>query len=305
MDRSKGMIAVFKARIGALVALVLIATSMTGATAATPIKIIDRKANAEYRPSVADGWEAWSGFAIAHPKRHHGYVRPTGGSIKRIPVPGNVSTGNIITDGPYAGQLVLRTDASGNDNIKFYDLAAGTVSSAPKAVNTSKDEFSPTVSGDYMAFVRGSNAGNLFLYQFSTDTTTKIRSGVYAAALDGDYLAFSRFCTRTTCSVARYQLSTGKTVKMPTPARGRSLYHAAVAADGTMFWVEGSYAHCGRHTKIRMKSGSTVSTLWAAPAGDEVDFMLVGTLGGNPTLAYSLARCPYSSNRWGAYRIDV
>jgi hypothetical protein len=300
------LIGVFKARIGALLVLVLIATTMTDATAATPIKIIDTRANAEYRPSVADGWEAWSGFAIAHPKRdHHGYVRPTGGATTKIPVRGNVSTGNIITSGPHAGQVVFRNDVSGNYNIRFYDLIGGTVSNAPKAANTSKDEYSATVSGDYMAFIRGFKSGNLFLYQFSTGTTTNIRSGVYAAALNGDYLAFSKFCTRTTCSVGRYQLSTGKSVRMPVPAPGRSLYHAAVAADGTMFWVEGSYAHCGRHTKIRMKSGSTVSTLWAAPAGDEVDYMLVDTLGGNPTLTYSLAKCPYSSNRWGAYRIDV
>lgn len=295
-----------KARIGAVIAFVVLATTMMGASAATPIKIIDTKANAEYRPSVADGWETWSGFAITHPKRdHHGYVRPTGGAITKIPVRGNVSTGNIITDGPHAGQVVFRNDASGNDNIRFYDLTAGTVSNAPKAVNTSKDEWSPTVSGDYLAFIRGSKAGNLFLYRFSTDTLTKIRSGVYAAVLNGDYLAFSSFCTRTTCSVARYQLSTGTSVRMPRAASGRSQYHAAVAADGTMFWVEGSYSHCGRHTKIRMKGGSTVSTLWAAPAGDEVDFMLVSLLGGNPTLTYSLAKCPYSSNRWGAYRIDV
>ena len=246
---------VLKARFGALLALVLIAATMMDATAVTPIKIIDRKANAEYRPSVADGWEAWTGFAIARPKSRHGYVRPTGGAITKMPVRGNVSTGNIITSGPHAGQVVLRTDSSGNDNIRFYDLTAGTVSSAPKAVNTSNDEYSPTVSGDYMAFIRGYNAGNLFLYQFSTDTATKIRSGVYAAALNGDYIAFSRFCTKTTCSVGRYQLSTGDTARMPTPASGRSLYHAAVAADGTMFWVEGSYSHCGRHTKIRMKSG--------------------------------------------------
>jgi hypothetical protein len=164
---------------------------------------------------------------------------------------------------------------------------------------------SPSVSGDYMAFIRGFNTGNLFLYQFSTGITTKLRSGVYSASLNGDYLALSFFCTGTTCAVGRYQLSTGKTVRMPAAATGRSLYYAAVAADGTMYWVDGSYSHCGRHTKIRTKSGTTVSTLWTAPDGDEIDYLEVDTLGGNPTLAYSLARCPYSSNRWGAYRIDV
>jgi hypothetical protein len=45
--------------------------------------------------------------------------------------------------------------------------------------------------------------------------------------------------------------------------------------------------------------------LWKAPAGVEVGFMELDVLGGNPTLAYSKAICPYNDDRWGAYRIDV
>ena len=39
--------------------------------------------------------------------------------------------------------------------------------------------------------------------------------------------------------------------------------------------------------------------------GVEYNFLQLDTLGGNPTLAYGRYLCPYSSNRSGAYRIDV
>ena len=46
-----------------------------------------------------------------------------------IPVRGYVRTGDIITDGPHAGQLVLRVRVHGNESIRFYDLATGTIDS--------------------------------------------------------------------------------------------------------------------------------------------------------------------------------
>jgi hypothetical protein len=105
--------------------------------------------------------------------------------------------------------------------------------------------------------------------------------------------------------VARYQISTATTVKLPLPPSGRSDYDSAVASDGTVYFVEGAARICGHRTKIRTWNGSTVTTVWRAPDGDEVGFMNLDTFGGNQTLSYSLAICPYGSERWGSYRIDV
>lgn len=288
--------------------VVLVIVGLLGAApaaAATPIKIIDTKA-VEVRPSVADGWDVWTANTLAHPNALHGYVRPTGGAIEQIPIGGHTRTGNIITDGPHAGQVVVRTDATGNGDIRFYDLTTGDVSKPPAGVNTSKQEWDPSVSGDYLAFTRGFRTRTLWLYQFSSDTFVKITNdGPLRPRVNGDYVAYMG-CTSTACkSVYRYRISTGKSIKIPAPASGRANYDPAVAADGTMFWVEGDVDQCGRNTKIKRWSAGAVSNVWLAGDGVEVGFMQVNTLGGMPTLAFARAICPYKNDVWGVYRIEI
>ena len=293
-----------KAAIGAALGLVLL--GVTPASAA-PIRVVDTKTNAEYTGSVADGWEAWTSRPVNRPKANsHGYVRPTGGSSTRIPYPGRVGTGNIVTDGPYAGNVVFHAVVSGNAGIHFYDLTGGTTSNPPKGVNTVKDEYSPSVSGDYMAFTRVTDTSALILYRFSTHKAKTIAHTGYDPQVNGDYLAYGT-CNRAACWVVRYQISTGNKVRMPQQgSRSRLLYpFGAVANDGTTYWIEGSRRYCGRHTTIFAKSGSTVTTVWTANAGIEINYPEVDTLGGNPTLVYSLAKCPYSTNRFGVYRVDL
>jgi hypothetical protein len=283
----------------------IVVASTSPASAATPIKIVDRPRVAEYSPSVSDDFTVWSADTVEREGHFHGYVLPAGGTVTQIPVRGDVRTGGIITSGTYAGQIPLRQDGKGDAEIRFYDLAGGTLSNPPAGVNTSRDEFAPSVSGDYLAFIRGINTRNLFLYQFSTQQFTKLASDVARVQVNGDYVGYSVFCSAPCRSIVRYQISTATTAKLSAPRAGRSDYDAAVTADGTIFFVEGAARICGRRTKIRTWNGSTVSTVWRAPDGHEVGFMNLDTLGGLPTLSYSLAVCPYSSERWGAYRIDV
>jgi hypothetical protein len=277
-----------------------------GATAATPIKIIDTKAD-ESHPSVADGWEAWSANTQAHRKALHGHVRPTGGSITRIPSKGHVEIGNIITDGPHAGQVVFRTDAGGDYNIRFYDLATGEVSKPPSEVNTTKYEEDPSVSGDYLSFTRYARGSwNVWLYRFSTDSLVKVAAGInFHPQVNGDFVAFSHCKSYKvgSCKVVyRYKISTERLKKMPDPAKsGRANYYAAVGSDGTMYWVEGGAIKCGAKTKIRRWQAGTLSTLWTAPDGLEIAHLQADTLVGTSTLAFTRYVC--STTRTGVYGV--
>lgn len=270
------------------------------AIAVTAVKIIDTKAD-EVRPSVTDGWVAWAANSVARPNAFHAYVR-TGGSITKIPIRGDTFLGNIITDGTHAGQVVVMTNTGGDGNIRFYDLTTGAVSKPPAGVNTSKNEVDPFVSGDFLVFVRGS--GNLMLYQFSTATMVKlVTGGVYHPQVNGDYVAYSRCGTKNCKSVYRYQISTTTTMKMPAPAAGRANYYAAVGSDGTMFWVEGSATACGKNTKIIRWVSGTESTVWKAPAGNEIAGLQADVLNSTPTLAFAGYDC--AKGDFGAYRVSA
>jgi len=277
------------------------------ADATTPVKIIDTKAD-ESHPSVADGWQAWSANTPAHRKALDGYVRSTGGPIRRIPIQGHVRVGNIVTDGPHAGQVVVWTDAGGDGDIRFYDLTTGNVSKAPLKVNTARWEEAPSVSGDYLAFTRyAGGSWNLMLYRFSTGALVKIlEGGVYEPQVTGDFIAFSRCLTANGASckvVYRYTISTATLRKMPAPAAGRANYYGAVSSDGTMYWVEGSATKCGAKVRLRRWQGATPSTLWAAPGGVEIAHLQADVLAGMPVLAFTRYVC--SSTRTGVYRLKV
>ena len=289
------------------VALATVSLLVGSADATTPVKIIDTKAD-ESHPSVADGWQAWSANTPAHRKALNGYVRPTGGPIRGIPVKGHVRVGNVVTDGPHAGQVVLWTDAGGNGNIRFYDLSTANVSTASPKVNTAKWEEAPSVSGDYLAFTRyAGGSWNLMLYRFSTGVLVKIVSGgVFEPQVNGDFVAFSRCLSANGASckvVYRYTISTAQLKKMPAPAAGRANYYAAVSSDGTTYWVEGSATKCGIKVRLRQWNGGTLSTLWAAPGGVEIAHLQADILTGMPVLAFTRYVC--SSTRTGVYRLNL
>ena len=286
--------------------LAVVALFVAGpASAVTPVKIADTRA-AEFGPSVSDDWQVWTANTLAHPRVFRAYVRATGGSTTTMPTKGyDVRAGNIIGDGPHAGQVVVQlTPDIGAAFIRFYDLTTGLLSDAPAAVNGRGAEFSPSVSGDYLAYIQGAKAQNLVLYRFSTDSLVKLASGAFSPQINGDYLAYST-CTGTTSAscknVYRYRISTTNTVKMPAPTTGRANYYAAVDADGVMYWVEGSATRCGKNVKIRTWGGGGVSTVWTAPDGAEVASLEADVLTGTTALAYSKYVC--RAQQWGAYML--
>ena len=77
------------------------------ALAATPTKIKDDYRVDELGTSIMDGWAAWHANTSQRPRTFSGYVQPDGGEPRRIPQRGDVSIGNLIEDGPRAGEVVF------------------------------------------------------------------------------------------------------------------------------------------------------------------------------------------------------
>jgi hypothetical protein len=293
--------------ISIIVGLVLVGA--TAAQAASPVKIIDTKGADETPGAIADGWVAWSANTAANQNLYHGYVKPDGGAVRKIPVKAGVNVGSIATDGPRAGELSFELLNKTGSDIKFYDLSTKAIRNPPAGVNTSKREWNPSASGDYLLFGRGPTktyaSTTVLLYRFSKarfiTVASSAKSVFTADQVNGDYVAYTK-CTATACDVYRYRISNQKTVRVPRAPTGRANYWSAVLPDGTTYWVQGNFNKCGKNTKIlRWKSG-TPTTVVSVPDGIELVGLEAQVVGASPVVIFGEYAC--KSGDYGLYKVD-
>jgi len=278
------------------------------ALAATPVKVLDTKGAREESGSRIDGWLTWEQNSKAHPHTFGAYVRPDGGSAVRIPIKGKSNQPELIQTGPRAGQVIFQAQGFGNGDIRFYDPNTKTVLKAPRGINTARQEFAPRSDGDYLAFdrVRANGSWNVMLYQYSTKKLTVIGHNRSVGQVNGDYIALF-VCTRTTCNVWRYQISTKQLKKAPSAPSGRANYWSGVASDGTLYWVQGSYSKCGIHTKIKQETGTTVTTVLKVPNGIELSSLEARTLTGGAQVLFTRIQCTAAGkiSNTGLFKVSV
>ena len=273
------------------------------AVAATPVKVIDTPAK-EASGGIAEGWVGWSTFTNGAWKA---FVRPDGASARKIPTADSAFIGDIVLDGPRAGQAVFWQFEGLDGQIKFYDLDTRNVLHAPAGVNTRKSEEFASASGDYMLFGRGPVSAvfqtQVNLYRFSTNRTRRIASAnepiLTSDQVNGDYVAYTR--CRNPCSVTRYRVSTGRSLKMPAPPVGRANYYGAVLPDGTVYYVQGNQRQCGKNTKmLRLRDGN-VTTVTNMPDGIEMSALSADVVGGGPVVVFTRFNC--ATGRTGVYKV--
>jgi hypothetical protein len=262
------------------------------ALAAAPVKVRDAARVREWGGSEIDGWSAWEANTRAHPGVFKVSVQPDGGSVERFPLAGTTRVGGLIATGPRTGQVVFQASDLRKGDLRFYDPVGDAVHRAPKGINTAAREEFPEADGDYLAFDRTSSRGwNTILYRFSTKSSSVIGHRMRAGQVNGDYVAMWS-CTTTTCDVRRYRISTARFIKVPRAPSGMANYWPAVMADGTLYYVRGSFRRCGRGTKILSFShGAGVSTVAKIPDGTDLAAMEARTVGGVDQLLVTEITC--------------
>ena len=295
----------------ALIAVAWVAVSQSPASAAVS-RYIDGPRN-EFGITVDAGYHAWSVDTAAHPYLQSVWVKPDGGPAYRVSsLASEAFVGNIDLANPtYGDVLVFYAGGSfgrGQYDLRIWDLANREALSLPAGINTrTADESAPSISGDYLSFVRTrpSGATRLLLYRFSTDTFTTIATGnrttgFFYDQLAGDYLVYHRCLSTGVCNVFRRRISTATTVQAPN--LGHANYYPTVLTDGTVYYVQGSARYCGHHTKLMKWTGSGSATLLVAlPETIESGAMDAYDDGSSTTLYFSRNRC--RTNQYGIYQL--
>jgi hypothetical protein len=131
------------------------------------------------------------------------------------------------------------------------------VKSAPAGINTSRWEWHPTVSGDWILFGRerlDRGRWRVFLHNTSTDQTIPLAdvlgkpTQADPGQVSGDYAVWDR-CAHHVCNVYRYQISTGQTTKIPNTLTGQIQHYPSVTSTGVVYFAH-SGDGCVRNVKL-------------------------------------------------------
>jgi hypothetical protein len=300
-----------------LASTILVVSSV--AYAATPEEVLDEPGVNEDSSAASPTYFAWSQNLPSKPNQYNTYVRPSGGGARVRVNPEGTRSYNVGIDG---SMVVYQSTKRDNGNLRFYDAATQTRPPMPDGVNTRKFENRPTLSGDWLLFVRDNlnrvpfkrSWTKVILFNTVTQERRVLRTALNRRAylvsdqVNGDWATFEwcRFGFRTgdfsNCNVFRYQISTEGLVKIANP--GQQQYAAAISQDGTIYMVRSggpNVWHCGRNTRIvRYPVGGPGVTI-AEINTDALTTFATDELDGSTTLYFQKYRC--NTNRSGIYRI--
>ena len=226
-----------------------------GATSRVPV--VNSGAN-EFSPAADGTYVAWSANTFKRPGRYNVYFSQGGGPKQRVNPPGTeAATGGI--DGT---ELVYAESTSDGYDLALYDMATETSLSIPTGVNTAREEFNPSNSGEYLLFDRDRFGIVERIVLHNTTTSAEIilgeseRPQKYLASgqVNGNWAVYY-FCGIYVCNVFRYDIMNDETAKVPN--RGdKQQYASSVSDEGVVYFVRSPPA-CGLNVRFMTWDGST------------------------------------------------
>jgi hypothetical protein len=152
--------------------------------------------------------------------------------------------------------VAYRRVLNGQSNIYLYDLSDDTRPSTPAGINTGKNEYRPTISGDWLLFGRDDNNGRvqrIVLHNSSTGNERQIafarrsRALLLPGQINGAFASYMR-CDPV-CNVHVYSIVTRSTYILPKPTPATHQYSSAVAPNGAVY-VARAGNDCGANVRI-------------------------------------------------------
>jgi hypothetical protein len=302
-------------------AVFVLVSALGTAYAAEPEVVLDVRTQWENTPGASDGYLVWSAASADHLDHSNSYVMADGGSAVRVNHAKRDSRAASID-----GTTVVYQESRGDDSdLFFFDAVSHARTDPPDGVNTSRVEYRPTLSGDWLLFTR--NNGNraprhkaiAAIILFNTYTSEKIvleRSRMQTHYLisdqvNGDWATYEscdyRHYLYSNCHVSRYQISTDELVQVESVGGiPRQQYAAGVSSDGTIYMVRTRTRdqwECGNHsTLIRYPVGGPGVVIAKLPVGfDSLNMFALDETDGSTTLYFDRVDC--GNGRTGIYRI--
>jgi hypothetical protein len=244
-------------RTAGLAALAAFAAAVFPAAAPgfTPVGVITSP-RVDEEPAATDGYLAFSRDVLGHPNLFTLWIRPDGSSPFRANPKGTAAFA-----GNFDGTTLVYSQASElgrSGDIKLYDVVTKTRSN-PSGVNTRRHEGGPSISGDWITFVRARRSSlayprRLLLRSLTTSEQRELDFGGNAylqnGEVAGDFAAWTKCPQVKHCSTWLYQISTESKTRLPNP-QDKSQFAVSLTSDGTVYYAESSTILCSAKKVVR------------------------------------------------------
>lgn len=222
-------------------------------------------------PTASEDWFAWTETPRGNFEVRVRAIDSSGAGHKLV---GPGRNGFAFTGGLDAsGDLIYQRGSfsgKGSSDLRVYDPDSGNSHAPPPGVNTSKWEWSPSWSQDFLLFGRNtfkkpSSPWSVVLYDRTTNKQKVLAKVRYACRCIApgnvtDAYATWTLCT-SRCNVFVYDIAAKDTVKVPNP-QSKQIYDGSVTSGGDVYYARSGNG-CGANVSImRWKIGD--------PAGDAV-----------------------------------
>lgn len=245
-----------------IAALVLVITLFLGihAVSAAPLDPVPfiTGAVSQRGPAASEDWFAWT----EAPKGNYQVrVRAIDSSGRGHKLVGPGKNGFAFTGGlDAAGALIYQRGSfsgKGASDLRVYDAVSGASHAPPPGVNTSKWEWSPSWSQDFLLFGRNtfkkpSSPWSVVLYDRTTNRQKVLAKVKYACRCIAPGNVTDAYATWTVCTarcnVFVYDIAAKNTFKVPNP-QSRHLYDGSVTSAGDVYYAR-SGDGCGANVSI-------------------------------------------------------
>lgn len=248
-----------RARTALFLACVIVSVAgATPAVAGTPEVVVSTE-KWEFGPAASSTYLAWTVARISGSGFHSNVYAQAIGSDQPFRV--NPDGTEALTGGIDGSTLAYEREG----DIFLFDLSTQTELDTPDGVNRPNTaEYSPSISGDHLLFVRIQRQRNsVVLFDLSAGTSQVLHSKpntdrryyiLYAGQVNGNYAVWGRD-TRSvqddslvSANVWRHDIASDSTTKLPNPA-GTLQYASSVSADGTAYFGRSGFG-CGLETLL-------------------------------------------------------
>jgi hypothetical protein len=250
------------------------ASALAWAQTSDPVPVRARNGVGEFQPARGSGHLGWEQNTKARPSHYDVYVKPDGGSKKKVN--GKGTQGAM---GGISGNLVVYQQFRGkSSNIKFYKLATGKRFSPAIYINTKRWEYWPSMSGGWVLFGRrnlSASERRVILFNRSNqsvrilDATHSTKSFIAPGQVNGNNAVWWRCRPANSCNVYRYNIQLRTTARISNPNK-KNQHASSIAPDGTIYFASGGKG-CGNSVKLMKRPpGGPTTSLTRVPDGLDV-----------------------------------
>jgi hypothetical protein len=288
----------------AVLGLVVIGASGAAPTSTAPVPVKASTRN-ELTPAAGGGFFTWAKSRRGHPHVYDVWGQQEGQAAFKINPAGTSGFGGGIDGATFVYQQVKNY----NSDIRFFDLVTRRRAKAPPGVNTKRWEWGPTISGDWLLYVRGvyDTTQQLILQNRATgeqrvlDTSRGKRGSVSSGQVNGNFAVWAK-CLRGTCDVFRYDIAAG--TRTPMPRNGQLLYAPSVVPSGATYYVRGE-STCGGVELVKTTLEGATFVLAESGAARDIFSTYAVMLSGRPPNELPGARIYFESEKCSNERTDI